>query len=696
MLRKSISFIGVLLTLAACADTVPQQSETRDLHVGISSDLSVQDIRIIEIPDITVDAYVDPCVDVRNIDADYCECFPRCCQQQIWYCPPVGTEILAKDAILDICGEDHVPCDRNLDSTCPPSQIIYESDCNHAFDCPPGANEDFTVTYDCDVNGNPGTQEVKCDKGRLYYGECVTCIVSDEVCDGLDNDCDDEVDENQLNECGLCGPLPQDTCDGLDNDCDGDIDEELIQECTTDCERGVEVCVEGNWIGCTARRPTEEACDGQDNDCDALVDETLECECPPEIIGALLPCMEPPLSCGMGFKSCECVDEECSVTKYSDCLALCAWLPEEIVPADDPELCDALLGIPVNPEVCNNFDEDCDGLIDENLDKPCYSGPDGTGGVGVCNLGEMICKEGKWFGELSNGDLLLDFCAGEIVPSREICDGADNDCDGTTDFGEAIPDTDILFIVDWSGSMEYSINAVRTAMNRFASQFSAEQKLKWGLITGPRLFPVEGLHPNQQTEWLRRETDIVSFTDFMAAFSSAGSFGGTTFEMLRDAIYLSLRTISTSLPYDLSAASWADRFHMIDSMPVLRDFLVNWRSDADRIIIVFTDEEDQTFLSPALDPVPLIAALSASPNTKLYVFTKSYYQSRWVRYTQPTDGETFVLTDSAEQMYNDLMSILDEICLPDDQTAQTLPRRTSGYQRVSLGSRYDFEIGICY
>jgi hypothetical protein len=89
----------------------------------------------------------------------------------------------------------------------------------------------------------------------------------------------------------------------------------------------------------------------------------------------------------------------------------------------------------------------------------------------------MICKEGQWYGEVSSGDLVLDFCAGEVVPSREICDGADNDCDGTTDFGEAIPDTDILFIVDWSGSMQYSIAAVQMAMNRFANQFAAEESI---------------------------------------------------------------------------------------------------------------------------------------------------------------------------------------------------------------------------
>jgi len=163
------NFLLCVFLFAACADVVPQQGETRDLQVSISADLLSPDIRIIEIPDITVDAYVDPCADVQNIDENYCECFPRCCQQQTWYCPPTGTEIQAKEAILDICGEDHIPCDRNLDDACPPAEIIYESNCSHAFDCPPGINEDFTMYYDCDANGIPGRQEVRCDKGRLYY-----------------------------------------------------------------------------------------------------------------------------------------------------------------------------------------------------------------------------------------------------------------------------------------------------------------------------------------------------------------------------------------------------------------------------------------------------------------------------------------------------------------------------------------------
>lgn len=688
-----------LAFLFACSDEVSRFSETDGQQRTITGDILSPDIQVIQIPDITVDAYVDPCEGVQNIDENYCECHPRCCQEQTWYCPPRGTEVLAKNAILDICGEDYVPCDRNLDDSCPPAEIIFETGCNHAFDCPPGIDEDFTMYYDCEINGNIGRQEVRCDKGRLYYGECVSCIVGDEICDGQDNDCDDQIDEHQLNACGECGPLPADTCDGIDNDCDGRADEELVRECVTACERGVETCVAGNWAGCTARQPSDEVCDGFDSDCDALIDEGLSCSCPPEMVGALIPCMEPPLTCGMGFKTCECTDEECTETTMSDCFALCAWLPQEIVPEDQPDPCDRLLGMPVNPEMCNNFDEDCDGMIDENLQKICYTGPEGTVNTGVCQAGSQICEQGQWYGETTDGNYVLDFCSGETVPSREICDGADNDCDGVTDYGEQIPDTDILFIVDWSGSMEYSINAVRMAMNRFAGQFSAEQTLKWGLITGPRIFPAEGQRPMNAVEYLKLDSDIANFADFVNAFASAGAFqGGTSDEMLKDALYLSVSTISANLPYDLASAQWRrSGFSEVGSIPELDQFRINWRENADRIIIVFTDEEDQSFLNPEIPDDNLVDALAASPDTTLYVFTPNHYQRYWRDYVNATSGTMFRLTDNPEEMYDSLMSILDEICLPDDQQEAALSSPSDNYMMpVSSKVHIDFALRMCF
>jgi hypothetical protein len=63
--------------------------------------------------------------------------------------------------------------------------------------------------------------------------------------------------------------------------------------------------------------------------------------------------------------------------------------------------------------------------------QTCYSGPPGTGGVGVCRTGTQTCNStGMAFGP----------CTGEVLPSAEVCDGRDNDCDGTTD-GSAAANT---------------------------------------------------------------------------------------------------------------------------------------------------------------------------------------------------------------------------------------------------------------
>ncbi len=58
----------------------------------------------------------------------------------------------------------------------------------------------------------------------------------------------------------------------------------------------------------------------------------------------------------------------------------------------------------------------------------CYSGPPVTIDVGSCRMGKRSCNlDGTGF----------DPCFGEVLPSPEVCDSQDNDCDGTTDAGAA-------------------------------------------------------------------------------------------------------------------------------------------------------------------------------------------------------------------------------------------------------------------
>lgn len=86
---------------------------------------------------------------------------------------------------------------------------------------------------------------------------------------------------------------------------------------------------------------------------------------------------------------------------------------------------------PASGEVCGNMaDDDCNGMADDGCGtmcrdgatRPCYDGPMGTDGRGICRAGMQTCARGAW------GD-----CARQSLPQAEVCDGMDNDCDGTTD-----------------------------------------------------------------------------------------------------------------------------------------------------------------------------------------------------------------------------------------------------------------------
>ena len=219
-----------------------------------------------------------------------------------------------------------------------------------------------------------------------------------EICNGIDDDCDGEVDEDEdtaaecgpENDQGICqigmevcvngseaicvgAVYPQnEVCNNLDDDCDGDIDDALYRLCYTDCGDGIETCSSGNWANCTAPVPTEELCDGGiDNDCDGEVDEGCPCN-----DGDITGCAESPMydidtgeeiipACGMGIKICDIYGE------YGPCYFF-----------------DTL------PEECNAWDDDCDGDIDGMTDY-CSSDPTHAG-VGECTAGLKECTSGVW------------------------------------------------------------------------------------------------------------------------------------------------------------------------------------------------------------------------------------------------------------------------------------------------------------
>lgn len=87
----------------------------------------------------------------------------------------------------------------------------------------------------------------------------------------------------------------------------------------------------------------------------------------------------------------------------------------------------------VDGDADGDTDSDGDGDGDAGFDPctgvglPCYDGPPGTDGVGVCATGRLVCESGRLQ------------CAGWVGPSAEVCNEVDDDCDTQTDEPGCLP-----------------------------------------------------------------------------------------------------------------------------------------------------------------------------------------------------------------------------------------------------------------
>lgn len=302
-------------------------------------------------------------------------------------------------------------------------------------------------TANLDVVGllklNPMDMPVGCEqnkKGSIYYDSVLTticvcngthwikldgsgyceCVDKDE--DGFDT-CDPDhtydtdglpidLDDNDPN----TYPEALEVCNGKDNNCDGLIDNDAVDAITyykdydgdgygnpdiyiISCipyTTYVTQALDCNDSNENINPDAIEVCDGFDNDCNGLTDEYWE-ELGEICVAGMGECMN------IGMFICNEGDPGGPV--------ICSASPDP-GPYYEP--------IEVS---CDGIDNDCDGLIDNNLNAPLANLQHG-----VCIGARKICAGEDGWQEPDYDAIIYDY---ESVES--YCDNQDNDCDGDTD-----------------------------------------------------------------------------------------------------------------------------------------------------------------------------------------------------------------------------------------------------------------------
>ena len=350
--------------------------------------------------------------------------------------------------------------------------------CNNVDDDCDGVVDDSPT----DAGGTCGMSNVfpcsfgtkQCQAGAIV---CVGAVnPQTEVCDGIDNNCDGQIDlangQPPADSVGACnvpipppagatspcmagtkactagvvqcigsvGPTgPNDTC-GVDANCDGQLTSQpnlqtdvsncgtCGNNCYANAVHSIWACVGGACqfqgcqqgyydlngdnqceYACTFISATE-ACNGVDDNCNGQVDENAPKPSPVSICGV----------------SPSAVTAECTTGVQVNCTAgswTCTF-PAGVCPG----------GCSSNDEICDTLDNDCDGIVNENVanwGKPCAS-DDGLPppGHGACKTTGTFACNGP---NATTCSAVKANCASLPGGCTEQCDGVDNDCDGLVD-----------------------------------------------------------------------------------------------------------------------------------------------------------------------------------------------------------------------------------------------------------------------
>jgi len=339
-----------------------------------------------------------------------------------------GWQCKAPEAQEETCDGEDNDCDGEIDESFTDEGFPCDSPedddkcANGTWSCPPGAGVpvcqgDLPVVEEC--NGKDDDCDGQTDESFADQGQPCDSPEDDDKCANGTWSCPPGVGAL------VCqGDEPkQEVCNGIDDDCDGEIDESFPEQgLACDSPDDPDKCANGTWgcpLGavapvCQGDQVQLEICNGLDDDCDGLTDPPGTKGCKNFYIDAD--------GDGYGFAplvSCLCGDT--------------GQAPYTAVAAGDCNDSNAAVN-PLAAEVCNQVDDNCNDDVDDFGAAGCqnrYKDHDGDG-FGMAGDFQCVCGSKGEYSAVEANDCNDD--DPKIYPGAdEFCNGKDDNCSFTTD-----------------------------------------------------------------------------------------------------------------------------------------------------------------------------------------------------------------------------------------------------------------------
>jgi hypothetical protein len=345
-------------------------------------------------------------------------------------------------------------------------------------DCDGENDENVGTTWWADVDGDgygdPASSAYTCSQPADSAANDDDCDDRDaaihpdaeEVCDGIDQDCDDDADEDATNALTWYA----------DDDADGYGDPDTTTQACDQPEGYVADSGDCDDGSAAANPEGVEICDGEDQDCDGLTDEeatdapawhadtdadgygdasvvTYDCSQPSGYVADATDCDDAASTTFPGAaETCDDIDQDCDDETDEDAVDPATWYadgdgdgfgdatstsaacdqPSGYV-ADATDCDDASsTTFPGANELCDDVDQDCDGELDEDaVDMADWYADADADGFGDPDVATAACDQPA--GTVAD-DQDCDDADGSVNPNAvETCDGLDQDCDGEAD-----------------------------------------------------------------------------------------------------------------------------------------------------------------------------------------------------------------------------------------------------------------------